>query len=101
MQRTIDSPLAHIIRNSHDELERITHLDIVAELADLEHRSVTLNATAMEIMDELGPAPASQYMDQNTWAVIAPGLKALADHQERNPTQYHRQPATMPLTSPD
>jgi len=93
--------LAHMIRNTHGELERISLCDTEASMAETEGHTVTVNATADDIAEEMLPLPASEYMDDKTWTAIAPGLKALADHFEKNPTQYDRWPAIMPPTSPD
>lgn len=94
-------PLAHIIREPHGEFERVTLDDTDAEMAEAEGKTVTMNATAQELTEELAGLPAEQFMDDKTWSAIAPSLKTLADDRESQPNPYDRQPAMIPLTAPD
>lgn len=91
----------HLIFNAYGDLQRLTTNDTDAEMAAVEGLTVTTNAGVEEILSYLGPTPATEVMDDQTWQALAPALKHTADHQE-NP--YDRSAPSIgatPLDIPD
>ena len=98
---SVDAPVAHMIYDTYGEMIRVTLDDTEAEMAEAEGRDVTTNATAAEIVNRVAPMPASDYMDDKTWQVVAPAMKALADQRAQEPNPYDRQAPLMAPTSPE
>lgn len=94
-------PVAHMIYDAQGELSTVTLDDTEAEMADMEGLSVTTNATAEDIVEEIAPLAASDYMSDKTWQAIAPAIKALAGQREQEGHPYDREPILMGPTSPE
>ncbi|EAZ97469.1 hypothetical protein [Marinobacter sp. ELB17] len=91
----------HLIFNARDDFQRLTLNDTDAEMAQAEGLTVITNAGLIEILEHIGPTPATEHMDDQTWQALAPALKHLADTQEhpftREPPSIH----VVPLDTPD
>ena len=63
---------AHIIWNNSGEVQKITLDDTEAAMAASENLTVTTNASAEELSEELANIPPRDVMDEETWLQIGP-----------------------------
>ncbi|KXS55078.1 MAG: Uncharacterized protein AWU57_581 [Marinobacter sp. T13-3] len=91
--------VGHMIYDWQGELARITTDDTDAEMAEAEGGTVTMNATAADVMEELPPRLASEVMDGSTWDNMSAALQNLAQAVEAE-AEYLQDRGIVPVIPP-